>query len=98
MRFEIKLLFLSKLSTIIVESSEFINPPSIIFNITFPINNDNTKDGSDINNNSSINWVTIFILLIPIDNNIPISCILSLNHNININDNTVIPTKQKPAC
>ena len=30
-------------------------------------------DGRDININSRMNWVMIFILLIPIDNNIPIS-------------------------
>ena len=48
-------------------------------------------DGKDININSNINWNIIFNLLVPIDNNIPISCILSLNHKISINERTITP-------
>ena len=53
--------------------SELINPPTICFKSKFPINTDATIAGIDININSSMNWVTILILFIPIDKSIPIS-------------------------
>ena len=47
-------------------------------------------DGKDINTSSNINWTIISILLFPIDNKTPISCMRSLSHRTNTKDKTTL--------